>query len=84
VKWTPYHHWMWFWCWLCYRLYLALPAAMNLNTRYSRICLWLLGYAGCYAYGTRENFPWCRFFFESDEACRAAWAKHLNEASAAP
>jgi hypothetical protein len=74
---------MWFWCWLCYRLYLALPVA-NFNTRYHRFTLWLLGYGGAYAHSTREDFHWCAFFFESDEACRAAWAKHLDETSTAP
>lgn len=40
----------WFWCWLCYRAYLALPIAGTHKSIYGKFTLWLLGYAGFYAY----------------------------------
>lgn len=57
-----YFEWMWFWCWACYRAYTALPVASNHHTRYGRFLMWLLGYAGCYAYCERSNFHQCSFF----------------------
>lgn len=72
-----YFEWMWFWCWACYRAYLALPAAMNMGTRYHQFTMWLLAYGGAYAYSTRKDFHLCRFFFQNDGDCHAAWEKHL-------
>lgn len=40
----------WFWCWLCYRTYLALPTPATHKSFYGRFCLWILGFAGFYAY----------------------------------
>lgn len=47
----------WFWCWLCYRAYLALPIAGTHRSLYGKFTLWLLGYAGFYAYDPRHSVP---------------------------
>lgn len=43
-------HIHWFWCWLCYRAYLALPMPDTHKSLYGRFSLWILGFAGFYAY----------------------------------
>lgn len=43
-------HLHWFWCWLCYRAYLAFPMPRTHKSPYGRFSLWMLGYAGFYAY----------------------------------
>lgn len=69
MTWTLYHRWMWFWCWLCYRAYMALPMPYSHHTRYGRFNMWLLGYAGCYAHcDTRESFGECSFFRSSQRS----------------
>lgn len=51
----------WFWCWLCYRAYLALPLPMTHRSTYGKFSLWLLGFAGFYAHdpchSPREDRP---------------------------
>lgn len=44
----------WFWCWLCFRLYLALPLPMTHRSLYGKFSLWILGYAGFYAHDPRH------------------------------
>lgn len=44
------HDAYWFWCWLCYRAYLALPLPRTHQSLYGRFSLWILGHAGFYAY----------------------------------
>lgn len=68
-----YFRWMWFWCWLCYRAYLALPIARNHQTRYGRFTLWLLGYGGSYAHSDLSSFHLCSYFHNSKEEQDAAW-----------
>lgn len=43
-------HLFWFWCWLCFRFYLAAPIASTHKSLYGRFMLWVLGYAGYYAH----------------------------------
>lgn len=45
----------WFWCWLCFRTYLALPLPQTHQSYYGRFSLWILGYAGFYAYDARHS-----------------------------
>lgn len=78
MRWTPYHHWMWFWCWLCYRAYILFPIASNHHTRYGRGMLWILGYGGAYASSDRSNFHLCIFFYRSVEEQNAAWDRHIG------
>jgi hypothetical protein len=78
-----YFRWMWFWCWACYRAYLALPAASSHNTRYGRALMWLLGYAGAYAHSDPSNFHLCSFFYRTDAEQSAAWDRHLSAMSQA-
>ncbi len=40
----------WFWCWLCFRVYIALPMPRTHKSLYGRFSLWILGYAGYYAH----------------------------------
>lgn len=48
-------HIHWFWCWLCFRAYLALPIAGTHKSIYGKFTLWLLGYAGFYAHSPRPH-----------------------------
>lgn len=75
---TPYFAWMWFWCWLCFRIYLAIPTPRTHESLYGKLALWLLGYAGAYAHSNLSNFHLCRFFYGSDEAQCAAWDRYLS------
>lgn len=70
---------MWLWCWFCYRAYMASPVAHDLHTRFGRLQMWLIGYAGAYAYSSELDFHLCRFFYGSDEAFNAAWDRHLTQ-----
>ena len=79
-----YFRWMWFWCWLCYRAYMVLPVADSHHTRYGRFTLWLLGYAGCYAHSTIEDFHLCNFFYRTEAEQDAAWVRHLSALPPAP
>jgi hypothetical protein len=45
----------WFWCWLCFKTFMALPHARTHESLYGRITLWLLSYAGYYAYSPRHD-----------------------------
>jgi hypothetical protein len=45
----------WFWCWLCYRAYLALPMPATHRSPYGRFSLWISGYAYFYAYDPRHS-----------------------------
>lgn len=78
MAWTLRHHAMWFWCWLCHRAYMTLPPAYSHHTRYGKLNLWLLGYAGAYAHSDRETFPLCLFFYRSKEDQSAAWDLFLS------
>ena len=78
MKWTAFHHWMRFWCWLCFRTYLALPIANDLKSRYGRLTMWLLGYAGAYAHSNRETFHLCSFFYRTKAEQDAAWDEYLS------
>lgn len=64
-----YFHCMWFWCWLCYRAYIALPIACTHNSSYGRFTLWLLGYGGAYANSAvlwrKRHKPAVHLFFSS-------------------
>ena len=40
----------WIWCWLCFRAYLALPLPRTHESMYGRFSLWILAFAGYYAY----------------------------------
>lgn len=73
-----YFRWMWFWCWACYRAYLALPTPSSHSTRYGHFQMWLLGYAGAYAHSNLSNFHLCDFFYRTEEEQCAAWDRHLS------
>jgi hypothetical protein len=45
----------WFWCWLCFRTYLALPMPRTHKSVYGRLSLWILGFAGFYAHTPRPS-----------------------------
>jgi hypothetical protein len=45
----------WFWCWLCFKAFLALPTCRTHQSVYGRFTLWLLPYAGYYAYSPRHG-----------------------------
>ena len=47
----------WVWCWLCFKSYMALPVSRAHRSLYGRFTLWLLGYAGYYAYHPRHSSP---------------------------
>jgi hypothetical protein len=72
-----YFNLMRFWCWLCYRAYMASPVAMSHSTRYGLFQMWLLGYAGAYAHSTRADFHLCDFFYHTRAEQSAAWDRHL-------
>lgn len=78
MKWTAYHHFMWFWCWACFRAYLTLPMPATHKSRYGRFNLWLLGFAGGYAHSTRADFHLCIWFHPNEEAQAAAWEAHSD------
>lgn len=42
----------WFWCWFCFHVYLALPRYEAGESIYGRFSLWLLAFAGYYAYSS--------------------------------
>lgn len=67
MRWTIYHHWMWIWCWACYRAYMALPAAESHDSRYGRFMMGRLGYAGAYAHSDKSNFHLCSFFEQASQ-----------------
>lgn len=77
MKHALYFRWMWFWCWACYRAYLALPMPDLHSTIYGRVNLWILGWAGAYAHSTLNDFHLARFFYRSDAEQAVAWEKHL-------
>lgn len=79
MRWTPYHHWMWFWCWLCHLTYMASPVADSQHSRYGRFQMWLLGYAGAYAHSDRGNFHLCLFFYRDRAEHSAAWDRHIAQ-----
>ena len=72
-----YFRWMWFWCWACYRLYLALPSHYQRSGFYRGFSLWLLGYAGSYAHSTLADFHLCNFFYRTEAEQCAAWDRYL-------
>lgn len=77
-EWTIYHHFMWFWCRSCFRVYMVLPLAKSHRSIYGAFMLWLLGYAGAYANTSRTTFYLCRFFYRSDVDHQMAWARHSS------
>ena len=75
--WTAYHHLMWFWCWACFRAYMALPSSRTHRSRYGRFMLWLLGHAGAYAHSDRSNFHLCSYFCSSSDEQEEAVANWI-------
>lgn len=74
---TLRHRAMWFLCWIAYRIVMAMPGPDDLSSRYGRLYLWLISYAGAYAHSDRSNFYLCNFFYRSDAEQKAAWDRHL-------
>lgn len=66
-----------FWCWTCYRVYMAIPAPDSHASRYGQFNMWLLGYAGAYAHSDLSDFHLCNFFYRTKGDQSAAWERHI-------